>query len=131
MRERGHCCTEVAILVTGVGQLEDVLSWRCGHPQMRGVAAVAKDGDTEMPDLQLDALANLERHAGRYSAFSDEEDDDELHSLYLVRTPCALHGCWASQKLDVKSTGSIVGCHGKAAVLCFEIDSCAFVRLLR
>ncbi|KAK9917462.1 hypothetical protein WJX75_004564 [Coccomyxa subellipsoidea] len=65
-------------------QLEDVLSWRCGHPQMRGaVPGAAKDGDTEMPDLQLDALANLDRHAGRYSAFSDEEDEDELHSLYL------------------------------------------------
>ncbi len=67
-------------------QLEDVLSWRCGHPQMRGsVPAMAKDGDTDMPDLQLDALASLDRHASRYSAFCDEEDEDELHSLYLVR----------------------------------------------
>lgn len=58
---------------------------------MRGVAQAqaAKDGDTEMPDLQLDALASLDRHASRYSAFSDDEDEDELHSLYLVRSlPC-------------------------------------------
>ena len=75
-------------------QLEDVLSWRCGHPQMRGaVPGAAKDGDTEMPDLQLDALASLDRHAGRYSAFSDEEDEDELHSLYLVRARLLLSYC--------------------------------------
>ena len=68
-----------------------MLSWRCGHPQVRGAAQAqaAKDADTDMPDLQLDALASLDRHASRYSAFSDDEDEDELHSLYLVRpTPC-------------------------------------------
>lgn len=67
-------------------QLEDVLSWYCGHPQMRQVQPMLKaDTDTEMPDLQLDALANLNRHADRLNAFSDDEDEEELRSLYLVR----------------------------------------------
>lgn len=69
-------------------QLEDVLSWYCGHPQMRHVQPMLKaDTDTEMPDLQLDALASLNRHADRLNAFSDDEDEEELRSLYLVCTP--------------------------------------------
>ena len=115
-------------VVTGMArpaaQLEDVLSWRCGHPgharPMAGVqagatsaaaaAAAAADegsassegpgeanigaaaagrgdpGDRDMPDLHLDAIASLERAGERYSAFgNEEEDDDELRSIYLVR----------------------------------------------
>jgi hypothetical protein len=71
--------------LTGLVQLEDILSWQCGHPQMRHVQPVLRaDTDVEMPDLQLNALANLERHADCLNAFSDEEDEEELRSLYLV-----------------------------------------------
>lgn len=66
-------------------QLEDVLSWQCGHPQVRSMqASAAKDGTEASGDLQLDVLSNLERHVDRLSAFSDEEDEAELHNLYMV-----------------------------------------------
>ena len=68
-------------------QLEDVLSWQCGHPQVRSMQSSAGKDATEAAggDLQLDVLSNLERHVDRLSAFSDEEDEAELHNLYMVR----------------------------------------------
>ena len=68
-------------------QLEDVLSWQCGHPQVRSMQSSAGKDATEAAgggDLQLDVLSNLERHVDRLSAFSDEEDEAELHNLYMV-----------------------------------------------
>ena len=68
-------------------QLEDVLSWQCGHPQVRSMqtASASKEAGEASGDLQLDVLSNLERHVDRLSAFSDEEDEAELHNLYMVR----------------------------------------------
>ena len=72
-------------MMTVGAQLEDVLSWQCGHPQVRSMQASAgKDGTEASGDLQLDVLSNLERHVDRLSAFSDEEDEAELHNLYMV-----------------------------------------------
>ena len=77
---------ELTTPVAGV-QLEDVLSWQCGHPQVRSMQSSAGKDATEAAgggDLQLDVLSNLERHVDRLSAFSDEEDEAELHNLYMV-----------------------------------------------
>jgi hypothetical protein len=75
-------------MMTVGAQLEDVLSWQCGHPQVRSMQASAgKDGTEASGDLQLDVLSNLERHVDRLSAFSDEEDEAELHNLYMVCPP--------------------------------------------
>ena len=71
-------------------QLEDVLSWQCGHPQVRSMqtTSVSKEVGEASQDLQLDVLSNLERHVDRLSAFSDEEDEAELHNLYMVCLQC-------------------------------------------
>ncbi len=76
-------CSEAACAV----QLEDVLSWQCGHPQVRSMqtTSASKEAGEASGDLQLDVLSNLERHVDRLSAFSDEEDEAELHNLYMVR----------------------------------------------
>ncbi len=66
-------------------QLEDVLSWQCGHPQVRSMQATAGKDTEASGALRLDVLSNLERHVDRLSAFSDEEDEAELHNLYMVR----------------------------------------------
>ncbi len=83
-----HSCSDLA---AGM-QLEDVLSWQCGHPQVRSMqTSASKDGSEATQDLQLDVLSNLERHVDRLSAFSDEEEEAELHNLYMV----SLHKiCW-------------------------------------
>ena len=74
-------------------QLEDVLSWQCGHPQVRSMqtASASKEAGEASQDLQLDGRSNLEAHVDRLSAFSDEEDEAELHNLYMVRPRRTLH----------------------------------------
>ena len=74
-------------------QLEDVLSWQCGHPQVRSMqsTSASKEASEASGDLQLDVLSNLERHVDRLSAFSDEEDEAELHNLYMVRSQRCSH----------------------------------------
>ena len=76
-------------------QLEDVLSWQCGHPQVRSMqtTSASKEAGEASGDLQLDVLSNLERHVDRLSAFSDEEDEAELHNLYMVRAQRTPHAC--------------------------------------
>ena len=99
-------------------QLEDVLSWQCGHPQVRSMQSSAGKDATEAAgggDLQLDVLSNLERHVDRLSAFSDEEDEAELHNLYMVsmqRTSvftCALQLTCERQQGTAAQDGSFTG----------------------
>ena len=57
-------------------------------------------------DLQLDVLSNLERHVDRLSAFSDEEDEAELHNLYMVSIQRRLDFSCAWQLTGSKQQGT-------------------------
>jgi hypothetical protein len=111
----GHACTAALRFRKGIpcagtcAQLEDVLSWDCGHPGHArqllggiagsvggagvgaGGAAGGAGGNAaergNLTELRLGALSGLEAAEERYanSAFSDEDEDEDELRRYVVR----------------------------------------------